>query len=86
MPKEAIMNARVKAIAEQAETLTPEEQAELIELLLSRASSDQSDDMDPQLLAEWDEEIAARIAAVESGEVALVSADAVFANYVKSRT
>ena len=60
------MNERVKQIAEQARQLTPEEQADLCDLLLGMVHSAQ-----PDLDDDWNEEIERRIAEIDRGEVAL---------------
>jgi hypothetical protein len=73
------MNARVKAIADQAQALTPAEQAELVDVVLHQMHGG----MDPTLMAEWIEEIDARSDALDRGTVKLVSAEVAFAKYVK---
>jgi putative addiction module component (TIGR02574 family) len=77
------MNARVKAIADEAQKLSPDERAELVELLLLGIREDMRGEMAPDLNAEWEEEIEARIAALDRGEVRLISAEEVFAKYMK---
>lgn len=77
------MNARVKAIADEAQKLSPDELAELVELLQLGIGGDVRGEMAPSLSAEWEEEIEARIAALDRGEVRLIPAKEVFAKYVK---
>jgi putative addiction module component (TIGR02574 family) len=77
------MNARVKAIADEAQKLSPEDRAELVELLLLGVREDLQGEMAPDLSAEWVEEIEARIAALDRGEVRLIPAEEVFAKYMK---
>lgn len=77
------MNARVKAIADEAQKLSPDDLAELVELLQLGIRRDMRDEMAADLSAEWDEEIEARIAALDRGEVKLIPAEEVFAKFMK---
>ena len=59
----------------QVRQLPPEERARLAELLLESLVEVSS----PSVLASWDAEIGARVAAYERGEVELIPAEDVFA-------
>jgi putative addiction module component (TIGR02574 family) len=59
----------------QVRQLPPEERARLAELLLESLVEVSS----PRVLAAWDAEISARVAAYERGEVTLIPAEEVFA-------
>ncbi len=59
----------------QVRRLPPEERARLAELLLESLVEVSS----PSVLAAWDSEIRARVAAYERGEVKLITANDVFA-------
>ena len=64
------MNERVKHIAEQARQLTPEERADLCDLLLIMMHA-----APPGLGENWEEEIERRVAEIDHGEVVLQDFD-----------
>jgi len=64
------MNERVKHIAEQARQLTPEERADLCDLLLVMMHA-----APPGLSENWEEEIERRVAEIDRGEVVLQDFD-----------
>jgi hypothetical protein len=64
------MNERVRHIADQACQLTPEEQADLCDLLLVMMQV-----APPGLGEDWEEEIERRVAEIDQGEVVLQDFD-----------
>jgi hypothetical protein len=64
------MNDRVKHLADEARKLSPEEQSELVDLLLAMMR-----DALPPLGEDWDEEIRRRVAEIDRGEVELQDFD-----------
>jgi Putative addiction module component len=64
------MNERVRRIAEQARQLTPEEQADLFDLLVVVIH-----EAAPGMGKDWEEEIERRIAEIERGDVLLQDFD-----------
>jgi hypothetical protein len=64
------MNDRVKQLFDQAQQLSPEELAELLDLMLAKAYQP-----DPA----WADEIERRVAQLDRGEATLYEADAVLA-------
>jgi putative addiction module component (TIGR02574 family) len=67
---ESIMPTSVEQLATQAIALSPQDRAQLADLLLASLP----DDADAEVDAAWDQEIMRRVAAVESGTARLVSA------------
>ncbi len=68
------MSALLAELAKQAQTLAPEERAQLAQELLESVDRE----ADPDVQAAWEAEIAKRIATYEGGTATLVSADDVF--------
>ena len=67
------MNTRVETLVEEARKLSPEEQDELLRLLVFARDADKPADGTPaEIEAAWAEEIERRIAAVERGESKLI--------------
>ena len=69
------MSALLADLEHQARALLPEERARLAEMLLESLHDTSLSDIE----AEWDKEIARRVAAYDSGEVQSFSAEEVFA-------
>ena len=67
---ESIMPTSVEQLATQAIALSPQDRAQLADLLLASLP----DDADAEVDSAWDQEIMRRVAAVESGNAQLVSA------------
>ena len=72
---ETAMSDTLKVLEQQARTLTPEERARLVEVLLESLREAPSAEIE----AAWDREIEQRIAAYDRGEVQTFSAEDVFA-------
>ncbi|MGO9174336.1 MAG: addiction module protein [Rhodomicrobium sp.] len=64
------MNERVKRLAEQAQQLTHEEQADLFDQLLVMMH-----ESPPPMGKDWEEEIERRVAEADQGEVVLIDFD-----------
>jgi putative addiction module component (TIGR02574 family) len=62
-------------LAQQAQTLSPEERARLVEVLLESLRDTEVAEIE----ADWEREIADRVAAYERGEVETLPAEEVFA-------
>lgn len=69
------MSDTLKELEQQAQMLTPEERARLVEVLLESLREAPSAEIE----AAWDREIEQRIAAYDRGEVQTFSAEDVFA-------
>ena len=67
------MSASVEALAAQAINLSPEERAQLADLLLASLP----DESDPEVDAAWEKEIQRRADEVRAGSARLVSAEEV---------
>lgn len=74
------MTDPVAELSQRAKALAPEDRARLAEELLASLEGE----LEPQLDAAWDAELAKRIAEVDSGAVELVPADEVFARVRRS--
>jgi putative addiction module component (TIGR02574 family) len=72
---ETAMSDTLKELEQQAQMLTPEERARLVEVLLESLREAPSAEIE----AAWDREIEQRIAAYDRGEVQTFSAEDVFA-------
>ncbi len=72
------MNAKTKALIEEARRLTPEERIELIENLL-----DSLEPTDPEIDRLWAEEASDRLAAYRRGEIEAVTLEEVLASLTK---
>jgi putative addiction module component (TIGR02574 family) len=72
------MNAKVKALSEQARKLTPEERIELIEDLQRSLHP-----TDPEIDRLWAEEAKDRLAAYRRGELEAISLEEVIASFQK---
>jgi hypothetical protein len=70
------MNARVEAVMEMAKTWPIEDRAELLDALFGLVSP-----VVGELEAQWVDECEGRCAAIDSGEMPLISADLVMAKY-----
>ena len=70
------MPTSVEQLATQAIALSPQDRAQLADLLLASLP----DDADTEVDSAWDQEIMRRVAAVESGTARLVSAADVHAD------
>jgi predicted kinase len=68
------MNSRVRKLAEQARQLSPEEQAELLDLLLVMST-----EKTPEWEQAWAEEIERRVDRLNRGEAVLYDAEEVLA-------
>jgi putative addiction module component (TIGR02574 family) len=68
------MNEKVRALSREANKLTPEERAALIDELMASL-----DKPDPAIDALWAEEVEQRLAAVDRGEMAVHDIDAIVA-------
>jgi len=69
------MSALLDELSKKAQTLTVEERAQLAQELLESVERE----VDPDVQAAWEAEIADRIAKYERGEAKLVPAEEVFA-------
>lgn len=69
------MAATLARLAQQAQTLSPQERARLIEVLLESLRDTEVAEIE----ADWEREIADRVAAYERGEVETLAAEEVFA-------
>lgn len=72
------MNAKTKALIEEARRLTPEERIELIEGLL-----DSLDSADPEIERLWAEEARDRLEAYRRGEITAKPFEEILAKYSK---
>jgi putative addiction module component (TIGR02574 family) len=72
------MNAKTKALSEQARKLAPEERIELVEDLLSSL-----DPVDPEIDRLWAEEARDRLGAYRRGEIEAVTLEEVLASLAK---
>jgi putative addiction module component (TIGR02574 family) len=72
------MNAKTKALSEQARQLTPEERIELVEDLLGSL-----DPIDPEIDRLWAEEARDRLQAYRRGEIEAISLEEVIASFQK---
>jgi putative addiction module component (TIGR02574 family) len=72
------MNAKIKALSEQARQLTPEERIELIEDLQQSL-----DPADPEIDRLWAEEARDRLDAYRPGEIEAVTVEEVLASLAK---
>jgi len=72
------MNAKVKALSQEARKLSPEERIELIEDLQNSLVP-----TDPEIDRAWAEEARDRLAAYRRGEIEAVSLEEVLANLAK---
>jgi putative addiction module component (TIGR02574 family) len=72
------MNAKIKALSEQARKLTPEERIELVEDLLGSL-----DPIDPEIDRLWAEEARDRLHAFRRGEIEAISLEEVIASFQK---
>jgi putative addiction module component (TIGR02574 family) len=68
------MNAKTKALIEEARRLTPEERIELVEALLNSLAP-----ADPEIDRLWAEEASDRLAAYRRGEIETVTLEEVLA-------
>ena len=73
------MNARVEAVLEMTKTWPTEDQAELLDALFGLVSP-----AGGELEAQWINGCEDRCAAIDSGELPLISADLVMAKYRRS--
>ena len=73
------MNAKVKALSEQARKLTPEERIELIEDLQRSL-----DPTDPEIDRLWAEEARDRLSAYHRGEMEAIPFEEILRKYGKS--
>jgi len=62
-------------LAQQAQTLSPQERARLVEVLLESLRDTEVAEIE----ADWEREIADRVAAYERGEIETLAAEEVFA-------
>ena len=69
------MSELLLELSARAKSLSPEERAQLAEILLESLE----DAMPPELDAEWEREISKRVAAYERGESVVYEAEDVFA-------
>lgn len=74
-PEGTAMTDALKELKKQAKSLTPEERAQLAEVLLESLQ----DAPLAEIEAAWDREIEARAAAYDRGELQTISAEDVFA-------
>jgi hypothetical protein len=75
------MNQRVKALAEEARKLTPEERLELMAELSAAIADDAPADGTPEEIEQaWIQEVEQRFAARERGETQLIDFDAAMAS------
>jgi len=72
------MNAKIKALSEEARRLSPEERIALVEDLLKSL-----DPVDPEIEKLWAEEARDRLQAYRRGEIDTVSLDEVLAGLSK---
>jgi putative addiction module component (TIGR02574 family) len=72
------MNAKIKALSEQARQLTPEERAELVEDILQSLDS-----TDPEIDRLWAIEARDRLDAYRRGEIEAVTLEEVLASLSK---
>lgn len=72
------MNARVDTLLQQAKTLAPPEQAELLDALFELVSPST-----PEWENAWRDECERRMHAIDRGEMSLIAADVVMAKYVR---
>jgi len=77
-PGSESMNAKIKALSEQARQLTPEERIELIEDLQNSL-----DRTDPEIDRAWAEEARDRLDAYRRGEIEAVTFEEVLASLAK---
>lgn len=69
------MSALLDELSKKAQSLTPEERAQLAQELLESVERD----ADPDIRAAWEAEIADRVARYERGDAKLIPAEEVFA-------
>ena len=70
------MSETVAQILAQIDTLSPQERAELAQAVLRSLEPEE-----PDVLEAWDEELARRLARLQSGQAVEIPAEQVFANW-----